>query len=110
MMAITGQYGRLMSIVSLALLVPWQTRHMLMKLGNQAQSRFMVSGSADNTLRLWSVSTGKNLYTWEFPTAVKRVEFSDDDEQIVCITEQRMGHQCAIRVFNIDREGDGSNR
>jgi WD40 repeat protein len=70
----------------------------------------MVSGSADNTLRLWSVSTGKNLYTWEFPTAVKRVEFSDDDEQIVCITEQRMGHQCAIRVFNINREGDDSNR
>ena len=70
----------------------------------------MVSGSADNTLRLWSVQTGKCLYTWEFPTAVKRVAFSPDDSQVVCITEQRMGHQCAIRVFDINREGDGSNR
>jgi translation initiation factor 3 subunit I len=70
----------------------------------------MVSGAADNTLRLWSVQTGKCLYTWEFPTAVKRVAFSKDGKQVVCITEQRMGHQCAIRVFNIDREGDGSNR
>lgn len=70
----------------------------------------MVSGSADNTLKLWSVSTGKCLHTWEFPTAVKRVAFSDDNSQVVCITEQRMGHQGAIRVFNISREGDGKAR
>ncbi|KAH8104640.1 WD40 repeat-like protein [Cristinia sonorae] len=75
-----------------------------------SQSRFLVSGSADNTLRLWSVQTGKCLYKWEFPTAVKRVAFSDDDEQIVCVTEQRMGYQGAIRVFNINRDGDGSNQ
>ena len=70
----------------------------------------MVSGAADNTLRLWSVQTGKCLFTWEFPTAVKRVSFSPDDSQVVCITEQRMGYQCAIRVFNINRDEDGSNR
>jgi len=75
-----------------------------------SQSKFMVSGSADNTLKLWSVSTGKCLHTWEFPTAVKRVAFSDDDEQVVCITEQRMGYQGAIRVFNINREGDGKKQ
>jgi WD40 repeat protein len=76
----------------------------------EAQSQFMVSGSADNTLRLWAVSTGKCLFTWEFPTAVKSVAFSEDDERVVCITEQRMGFQCAIRVFDINREGDGTKR
>ncbi|KAG5646025.1 translation initiation factor eIF3 subunit [Asterophora parasitica] len=76
----------------------------------KAESRFMVSGAADNTLRLWAVETGKCLYTWEFPTAVKRVAFKDDDSQVVCITEQRMGYQCAIRVFNINRDGDGTNQ
>ena len=70
----------------------------------------MISGAADNTLRLWAVSTGKCLYTWEFPTAVKRVAFNEEGTQVVCITEQRMGHQCAIRVFNISRDGDGTNR
>lgn len=75
-----------------------------------AESKFLVSGSADNTLRLWSVATGKCLYTWEFQTAVKRVAFNEDDTQVVCITEQRMGYQCAIRVFDINREGDGTNR
>src|SRR5882672_7986215 len=61
-------------------------------------------------MRLWDVQTGKCLFVWEFPTAVKRVAFSDDDEQVVCITEQRMGYQGAIRVFNINREGDGKRR
>lgn len=75
-----------------------------------AQSRFLVSGSADNEMRLWSVQTGKCLYVWEFPTAVKRVAFNEDDDQIVCITEQRMGYQSTIRVFDINREGDGTNR
>ncbi|KAG5653759.1 translation initiation factor eIF3 subunit [Sphagnurus paluster] len=75
-----------------------------------SESRFMVSGAADNTLRLWDVETGKCLFIWEFPTAVKRVAFKEDDSQVVCITEQRMGFQCAIRVFNINRDGDGTNR
>ncbi|KAJ3484621.1 hypothetical protein NLI96_g5511 [Meripilus lineatus] len=75
-----------------------------------SQSRFLISGSADNTLRLWSVQTGKCLYRWEFPTAVKRVAFSEDDEQVVCVTEQRMGYQGAIRVFKINRDGDGTNQ
>lgn len=68
-----------------------------------------MSGSADNSMKLWQVSTGKCLFTWEFPTAVKRVAFSEDDDQIVCITEQRMGHQGAIRIFDINRE-DGTKR
>ena len=41
---------------------------------------------------------------------MKRVAFSEDDEQVVCITEQRMGFQGAIRVFDINREGDGTQR
>ncbi|KAJ7595911.1 eukaryotic translation initiation factor 3 [Mycena floridula] len=64
-------------------------------------STFMISGAADNTLRLWEVQSGKCLYSWEFPTAVKRVAFSSDGQRVVCITEQRMGYQCCIRVFEI---------
>jgi len=55
-------------------------------------------------MRLWEVSTGKCLYVWEFPTAVKRVAFSPDDTQILCITEERMGHQSFVRVFDFNRE------
>lgn len=71
-----------------------------------AQSRFIVTGAADNTMRLWNVSNGKCLFTWDFPTAVKRVAFSPDDSQIVCITEQRMGFVGAVRIFTLDRSSD----
>jgi len=74
------------------------------------ESRFLVSGSADNTMRLWNVSNGKCLFTWEFPTAVKRVAFSADNSQVVCITEQRMGYQGAVRIFDLNRSGDGTQQ
>ncbi|PAV17491.1 WD40 domain containing protein [Pyrrhoderma noxium] len=75
-------------------------------------SKYLVSGAADNTMKLWEVSTGKCLFTWEFPTAVKRVSFNSTDTQIVCLTEQRMGNQSALRVFDIQRDdgGDGTNQ
>lgn len=70
-----------------------------------SKTEFMVSGSADNQMRLWRVSTGECLKTWEFPTAVKRVAWSQDDTKIALVTEQRMGHQGAVRVFEINRDG-----
>jgi WD40 repeat protein len=38
-----------------------------------AQTKYLVTGAADNTMRLWDVRSGKCLYVWEFLTAVKRV-------------------------------------
>lgn len=67
-------------------------------------TKYLVSGSADNEMRLWDVETGKCLFVWEFPTAVKRVGFSRDGQKVVCITEQRMGYQCTIRVFAISEK------
>ncbi|EJD41258.1 WD40 repeat-like protein [Auricularia subglabra TFB-10046 SS5] len=74
------------------------------------ESRFLVTGSADNTMKLWAVQTGKCLYTWEFPTAVKRVALSETGDRIVCVTEQRMGYQGAIRIFALNRTGDGTQQ
>ncbi|KAK0556954.1 translation initiation factor eIF3 subunit [Tilletia horrida] len=64
----------------------------------------IVTGSADNELRLWEASTGKYLFKWEFPTAVKSVAWSSDDSQVVIVTESRMGHKGAVRVFSINRD------
>lgn len=55
-------------------------------------------------MRLYEVATGKCLYVWEFPTAVKRVEFSSDGTQILAITEERMGYQGTLQVFPINRD------
>jgi len=69
-----------------------------------SQTRYLVTGAADNTMRLWDISTGKCVYKWEFITAVKRVAWSEDDELILSITEQRQGQPSIIRIFAINRE------
>lgn len=55
-------------------------------------------------LKLWNVRTGECLYTWEFPTAVKRVAWSEDDSRILAVTEKRMGYPGGVSVFKINRE------
>ncbi|KAJ7430973.1 WD40-repeat-containing domain protein [Mycena galericulata] len=88
-----------------------------------SESRFLVSGSADNTLRLWSVATGESLYTWEFPMAVKRVAFNEDDTKVVCITDKATvcaftlmpnilitGHESGkVALFNV-KTGEGDRK
>ncbi|KAI1331802.1 eukaryotic translation initiation factor 3 subunit I [Xylariaceae sp. FL0255] len=65
-------------------------------------STMIASGSADNTMRLWEIKTGRLIKTWEFPTAVKRVEFSPDGKQLLAVTEKRMGHLGTIVVLPIN--------
>lgn len=66
----------------------------------------IASGSADNTMRLWEVKTGRCLKTWEFPTAVKRVEFNEDGTKLLGVTEKRMGYLSNIVVVDINPDVD----
>ena len=53
-------------------------------------------------MRLWEVKTGKLLKTWDFPTSIKRVEFSADGTQLLGVTEKRSGHLGTIVVYEIN--------
>ena len=70
-----------------------------------ASTTLLVTGSADNTMKLWRVQDGICLFTWNFPTAVKRVEFSEDGNKLLCVTEQRMGHIGTVNVYDIAEDG-----
>ncbi|KAH8548323.1 WD40-repeat-containing domain protein [Umbelopsis sp. PMI_123] len=67
-------------------------------------STMAITGSADNTAKLWNVQTGKCLKTWEFKTAVKRVEFNEDDDMALCVTEERMGYPGTVTVIKINTD------
>ncbi|KAG0172154.1 translation initiation factor eIF3 subunit [Apophysomyces sp. BC1034] len=73
-----------------------------------SSSTMVVTGSADNTARLWEVRTGRCLKTWEFMTAVKRVEFSEDDTMVLCVTEERMGYAGTVTVLPVNLDIDGT--
>jgi len=64
-------------------------------------SRIIATGAADNTVKLWNAQTAQNVHTWELPTAVKRVEFSEDGKQLLAVTEKRMGFLGTIVVYDI---------
>jgi len=66
-----------------------------------ASTTLLATGSADNTMKLWRVQDGICVFTWNFPTAVKRVEFSEDGNKLLCVTEQRMGHIGTVNVYDI---------
>lgn len=66
----------------------------------------IASGAADNTVRLWNVKTGKCLKVWDFNTAVKRVEFSEDGTKLLAVTEKRMGFLGTIVVLDINPDLD----
>jgi len=70
-------------------------------------STLIASGAADNTVRLWDVKSGKCLKTWDFNTAVKRVEFNEDATQLLAVTEQRMGFLGTIVVLDINLDVEG---
>lgn len=47
------------------------------------------------------------MKTWDFDTAVKRVEFNEDGSQLLAVTEQRMGFLGTIVVLDISLDVDG---
>lgn len=70
-------------------------------------STLIASGAADNTVKLWEIKSGKCLKTWDFDTAVKRVEFNEDGSQLLAVTEMRMGFLGTIVVLNINLDPNG---
>ena len=52
-------------------------------------------------MRLWDIRTGKCVKVWDFNTAVKRIEFSEDGKQLLAVTEKRMGYLATIVVLDI---------
>lgn len=73
-------------------------------------TKLVATGAADNTIKLWNTQTGECVKTWEFPTAIKRVEFSEKGDQLLAVTEKRMGYLGTIVVYDIRYGSDLSDQ
>lgn len=70
------------------------------------KTELLATGAADNTIKLWDIKTGQCVKTWEHPTAIKRVQFSEDGTKLLGVTEKRMGYLGTIVVYAINYDGD----
>jgi len=82
----------------------------------------LISGSGDQTIKLWDVKTGKELCTEHLSTPVRFVEFAQhtnansngnngngnngQQQQLLAVTDQVMGKIAAIEIFTVDDSGD----
>ena len=61
----------------------------------------MITGSADQTAKLWDVKSGKELFTFKFGAPARSVDFSVGDHLAVITTDHFVGTSSAIHVKRI---------
>ncbi|KAL2231790.1 UNVERIFIED_CONTAM: Eukaryotic translation initiation factor 3 subunit I [Sesamum indicum] len=64
----------------------------------------LITGSADQTAKLWDVKTGTPLYTFNFDSPARSVDFAVGDRLAVITTDPFMGLPSAIHIKRIARD------
>merc|ERR1711879_124542 len=60
----------------------------------------LVTGAADNTVRLWDIQTGKELNSIQTKSAVRTCGFSYSGNMVCYTTDKQMGYPCEINVVD----------
>jgi len=61
----------------------------------------VLTGSGDNSARLFEASTGKCLYTWSFPSPVRCVALAPGDRVAAMSNAKLMGQESAIHFMRL---------
>ncbi|XP_043938455.1 eukaryotic translation initiation factor 3 subunit I [Protopterus annectens] len=64
-------------------------------------TRNVLTGSADNTCRLWDCETGKQLAVVETSSAVRTCGFDFSGNIIMFSTDKQMGYHCYVSFFDL---------
>lgn len=64
----------------------------------------LITGSADQTAKLWNVQTGQQLFTFNFDSPARSVDFSVGDKLAVITTDPFMELSSAIHVKRIAKD------
>ena len=71
------------------------------------QTKYFLSGAADNTIRLWDVTNGKMLERIDTKSAVRTCKFSYSGSMVAFTTDKTMGHPCVIHIIDLRTFGSG---
>jgi translation initiation factor 3 subunit I len=66
----------------------------------------LITGSADQTAKLWDVSTGRELFSFRFDAPARSVEFAIGDALAVITTDNFMDHVPTVQVKHIAEDLD----
>eukprot|EP00245_Coleochaete_scutata_P011052 TRINITY_DN4026_c0_g1_i1.p1 TRINITY_DN4026_c0_g1~~TRINITY_DN4026_c0_g1_i1.p1 ORF type:complete len:327 (-),score=47.96 TRINITY_DN4026_c0_g1_i1:850-1830(-) len=62
----------------------------------------LITGSADQTAKLWDVETGTCLHTFEYQMPARAVAFGEGDKDLVVTTDPFMGSPSAIYIYHLE--------
>jgi translation initiation factor 3 subunit I len=70
-------------------------------------SRRLLTAGADNYAKLWDVEEGKCLYSHEFKTPVRWVEYALGEREALILTDARMKNPGLLNIFSVTPQGFG---
>jgi translation initiation factor 3 subunit I len=65
------------------------------------QTKYFLSGAADNTIRLWDVENGILLNKIETKSAVRTCKFAYSGNMVAFTTDKNMGQPCNIHIADL---------
>lgn len=71
---------------------------------HSGDSTRLITGSADQTAKLWDVQTGTQLFSFNFDSPARAVDFAVGDKLAVITTDPFMELASAIHVKTISRD------
>ncbi|XP_008553489.1 eukaryotic translation initiation factor 3 subunit I [Microplitis demolitor] len=64
------------------------------------RTQFFMSGSGDNTLRIWDCQTGKEISQIQTNSSVRTCAFGFSGNMAVYSTDKALGHQCEMFIID----------
>lgn len=65
------------------------------------ETKHLLSGSGDSTVKLWDVESGKVKYTWQNPAPMRFVEFAQGDRMFLTASAAVMGMSANILIYKL---------
>lgn len=69
-----------------------------------ANTKYCVTGSADYSIKVWDVETGRDVHTWKSLVPVKNVQFSPCGNYVLAVLDNVMKYAGSLNIYEIKRD------